>query len=423
MSLPVRHLPVLQNWDCHVCGTCCKEYRVSITEEERRRIEDQGWDQDPEIGDLPLFRKSGPWWARRYHLTHRGDGSCIFLTEQRRCRIHERFGYAAKPLPCRLFPFLLVPAGDHWRVGMRFACPSAAANKGRSVTDHEAALRLFAAELAQREGVDLRAGDGGLPPPPLQRGQPVDWQDLLRFMDAVLVILRNRDDRIERRLRKCLALAGLCRQARFDNVKGGRLAEFLRIMAESLDGEVPEDPATVPPPGWVGRILFRQAVALFTRKDHGPDSGVARQGRLALLVAAWRFAVGRGDVPRLHNRLPKTTFTQVEAAPGTLSGEAEEILERYFTIKVESLQFCGPTNFHLPIWEGLEMLMLMGAIIFWVTRALADLPRVEAVQRALTIVDDHFGYNRVLRARRQRISFNILARTGELSKLIAWYGR
>jgi lysine-N-methylase len=422
MSLPVRHLPVLQNWDCHVCGTCCKEYLVTVTEEERRRIEAQGWDEDSEIGDLPLFRKSGPWWARRYHLTHRGDGSCIFLTEQGRCRIHERLGYDAKPLPCRLFPFLLVPAGDHWRVGMRFACPSAAANKGRSVTEHEAALRLFAAELARREGVDLQAGDGGLPPP-LQKRQRVDWPDLLRIMDALLVILRNRDDRMERRLRKCLALVGLCRQARFDQVQGGRLAEFLKIMAESLDGEVPADPASVPPPGWIGRILFRQAVALFTRKDHGPDSGLARQGRLALLVAAWRFAVGRGEVPRLHNRLPETTFAKVEATAGTLPDEAEEILERYFTIKVESLQFCGPTNFHLPFWDGLEMLLLMGAIIFWVTRALADLPRVEAVQRALTIVDDHFGYNRVLRARRQRISFNILARSGELSKLIAWYGR
>ena len=136
MSLPVRHLPVLQNWDCHVCGSCCKEYLVTVTDEERRRIEAQGWDKDPEIGDLPLFSKSGPWWARRSHLTHRGDGSCIFLTAQGRCRIHERFGYAAKPLPCRLFPFLLVPAGDYWRVGVRFAWPSAAANKGRSVTEH-----------------------------------------------------------------------------------------------------------------------------------------------------------------------------------------------------------------------------------------------------------------------------------------------
>jgi signal transduction histidine kinase len=39
MGLPIRHLPVLQNWDCHVCGTCCKEYQVSVTDEERRRIE------------------------------------------------------------------------------------------------------------------------------------------------------------------------------------------------------------------------------------------------------------------------------------------------------------------------------------------------------------------------------------------------
>src|SRR5579871_1187456 len=423
MSLPVRHLPVVQNWDCHVCGTCCKEYRVTLTEEERRRIEAQGWDKDPEIGDLPILQKTGPWWARRYHLTHRGDGSCIFLTEQGRCRIHERFGYEAKPLPCRLFPFLLVPAGDHWRVGIRFACPSAAANKGRPVADHEAAVRQFAAELAQREGVDLRPGEGGLPPSPLQRGQRVDWPDLLRFMHALLGILRNRSDRMERRLRKCVALANLCRQARFQDVRSGRLTEFLKLMVDSLDDEVPVDPAMVAPPGWVGRILFRQAVALFTRKDHGPDSGVARQGRVALLLAAWRFAAGSGQVPRLHNRLPDTTFDQVEMASGTLPEDAEEVLERYFTIKVESLQFCGPTNFRLSFWEGLEMLLLIGAVIFWVARAMADLPRVEAVQRALTIVDDHFGYNRVLRTRRERIGFNILARSGELQKLIAWYGR
>jgi lysine-N-methylase len=423
MSLPVRHLPVVQNWDCHVCGTCCKEYLVTLTQEERRRIEAQGWDKDAEIGDLPILKKTGPWWARRYHLTHRSDGSCIFLTEQGRCRIHERFGYAAKPLPCRLFPFLLVPAGDHWRVGVRFACPSAAANKGRSVTEHEEALRRFAAELAQREGVDLQPGNGGLPPPALQKRQRVDWQDLLRFMNAVSTILRNREDRMERRLRKCLALASLCRQSRFDEIRGGRLAEFLKIMVDSLDAEVPADPATLAPPGWVGRILFRQAVALFTRKDHGPDRGIARQGRIALLLAAWRFALGRGQVPRLHNRLPEMTFAQVETPTGPLPDEAEEVLERYFTTKVESLQFCGPTNFHLPFWEGLEMLLLMGAVIFWVARAMADLPRVEAIQRALTIVDDHFGYNRVLRARRQRTSFAILARSGDLQKLIAWYGR
>src|SRR5215831_8537301 len=194
MSLPVRHLPVVQNWDCHVCGSCCKEYRVTVTDGERRRIEAQRWDNDPEIGDLPIFQKSGPWWARRYHLAHRADGSCVFLTEQGRCRIHERFGYEAKPLPCRLFPFLLVPAGDHWRVGMRFACPSAAANKGRSVRDHEQALRRFAAELVKREGMDRQPGAANVPPPRLGAGQRVAWPDVLQFMQALLTILRDRSD-------------------------------------------------------------------------------------------------------------------------------------------------------------------------------------------------------------------------------------
>ena len=35
MPLPVRSLPVIQNWDCHGCSNCCREYEVSVTEEER----------------------------------------------------------------------------------------------------------------------------------------------------------------------------------------------------------------------------------------------------------------------------------------------------------------------------------------------------------------------------------------------------
>src|SRR5262245_28014667 len=145
MGFPLRHLPVLQNWDCHVCGTCCKEYLVTVTDEERRRIEAQGWDKDPDFAGLPLFAREGPPWARRYHLNHRPDGSCVFLRENGRCRIHERFGYETKPLACRLFPFVLVPVADHWRVGLRFACPSAAASKGRPLSGHDPDLERFAA--------------------------------------------------------------------------------------------------------------------------------------------------------------------------------------------------------------------------------------------------------------------------------------
>jgi len=54
----------------------------------------------------------------------------------------------------------------------------------------------------------------------LQGGQRVDWPDLLRFVRKLVQIVRNPRERVERRLRKCLALATLCRQAKFDAVKG-----------------------------------------------------------------------------------------------------------------------------------------------------------------------------------------------------------
>src|SRR5262249_31788251 len=172
-----------------------------------------------------------------------------------------------------------------------------------------------------------------------------------------------------------------------------------------------------------GRILFRQAAAVFTRKDHGPDRGVVRYGRAALITAAWRFAMGKGPVPRMHNRMPETTFEQIEATSVRLPPAADEILDHYYTVKVESYQFFEPTNFNLGFWEGLEMLALTFPLVLWVTRAMAPDPPEEAVMRALTFIDDHFGYNRVLRTSRQRLSFQLLARSGEMKKLIAWYSR
>jgi lysine-N-methylase len=238
-----------------------------------------------------------------------------------------------------------------------------------------------------------------------------------------LATVRQRGDRVERRLRKCLALARLCRQARFDKVTEGRLTEFLQVLGSALDAEAPADPAAVPPPSWVGRVLFRQALALYLRKDHGPDRGIAAQGRLALLGAAWRFARGRGPVPRVHGRLPDVTFERLEAPAGPLPDAAEDLLERYYATKIGSLQFCGPTNFGHGLWDGLESLALTFPVILWLARAFGDRPRAEAVEQAVRVVDDPFGFNPIFGTVRQRLSLSILARRGELEKLIAWYGR
>jgi lysine-N-methylase len=422
MALPIHHLPVLQNWDCHVCGTCCQEYRVTVTEEEKRRIEAQGWDRDKDLDGrdpfLPHDKKRG-----LYILNHREDDSCVFLSEKGRCRIHERFGYETKPLACRLFPFVLVPAADEWRVGMRFACPSVAGNKGRNATAHDAALAEFAARLAEREGLTRRP-DGSLTTPPLLERRPnVEWPDVLRLVEVLLGFLRNRRDPMERRLRKCLAFAEAIRPLRPQKLDAKQFRDLLELLAVTVEHEIPANPMLVPPPSWVGRILFRQAAAMFTRKDHGPKRGLPGRGRVALFLAACRFTRGRGAVPRMHQHIPSVAFEDLEESRGPLPSEADEILERYYTLKVGSLQFCGAASFGMPFWEGFEALALTLPIVLWVSRAFRDRPRPDAIVESLTIVDDHVGFNPVLATRRQRLSFRILARRGELARLIAWYSR
>src|SRR5258708_4236777 len=174
MALPVRSLPVLQNWDCHGCTDCCREYRVIVTDEERARIESQGWDRDPVLKGTRLFRRDGGWFSGAYRLNQTPAGACVFLDEKGGCRIHAKFGSEAKPLACRLYPFVLVPAGDHWRVGLRYACPSVTNDQGRPIAAHQGPIREYAELLEKQEGLALRAQAV----PMLQRAPTVAWSDV-----------------------------------------------------------------------------------------------------------------------------------------------------------------------------------------------------------------------------------------------------
>jgi lysine-N-methylase len=416
MTIPIRNLPLVQNWDCHSCSDCCRiEAPVSI--EEKDRIEALDLGDDPEIGPRPWF-VSKSWWSRSWTLRRRPDGRCVFLTSANRCRLHERFGPEAKPLACRLFPFVFIPTGDHWRVSLRFSCPSAAANKGRPLNEHASALTKLAQGLEKQWGPLIEK----VPPPYLQYRQQVPWPDLLRFLATLIDMVQDRGDRLERRLRKCLALARGCRQARFENVSGGRLTEFLHLLRTSLDVEVPQTPEEVPPPSRLGRLLFRTLLAIFARKDVGLHRGPATRTALARLLSGWRFVRGRGRVPLVNGFLSETTFAEVECRR-TRSGELDQSLERYYLVKLNSLQFCGRANFDLPFWTGLESLIATLPMILWLTRALGHLPPQAAVEKAIYLVDDHFAANPVLALRHNRFFLNALADRGELERLIAWYAR
>lgn len=420
MPMPVRSLPVAQNWDCSGCGGCCRVYRVPVTAEERKRIESQGWEADPALKDTPYFAadKAGYW------LNHRPDGACVFLGDDNLCRIHAKFGSAGKPLACRVYPFLLVPAGDHWRVGLRFACPMAAEDNGRPLSAHLPEVREYAAAL---EADNPAAVDA--PPVPLEPGRSVPWADLLRMATVVSGMLGDTSLPLERRWRVVLKLAELAQGLNLDGgkkaVTGNRLTELVRKLGEAAAGETP-DAADVPRPGWVGRMVFRQLLAVYARRDHGADQGTAQRTRLGRVRAAVRFARGAGRIPKVIAVIPDgARFGDAEVPSGGLSPAADALLTRYYRQKVESLQFCGPTNFGVPFWEGLASLALTFPTILWLARVLAagGTGRDEAVTRALRVVDDNFGFNKLLGVGRQAFALRLLSGRGEAARLVAWYGR
>ncbi len=417
MSLPIRKLPVIQNWDCHSCGDCCRLV-VVITDEEKRRIEELNPANDPEVAPEP-------WWApaeagsNKWTLKQRPGGGCVFLTTGNRCRLQERFGADAKPLACRMFPFVLIPAGDHQRVGMRFSCPSAAANRGRPVASAKEDL-MNLARLSEQHGG--KSADNA-PPPLLRAGQQLPWSDVSRIVRILLEIVQDRSDRPERRLRKCLAVARVCDQAQLDKLGGRRLSEFLRVVSAGVEAEVPREATSVPPPDpLLGMAVFRFLLTVFARRDRELywSSGIRRSSRRVL--TAWRFVRGRGPVPRVNEFLPAVTFEEIERCRNTPPA-IDETLERYYVVKLNSLQFCGPTNFNLPLWAGLDSLVLTLPLILWLTRAFTGVSPVQGVQQAIQLVDDHFGINRMLGLPHIRLMVRTLAQRGELDKLVAWYSR
>jgi lysine-N-methylase len=78
------------------------------------------------------------------------------------------------------------------------------------------------------------------------------------------------------------------------------------------------------------------------------------------------------------------------------------------------------------VFAGLTLaahLVLTFPAVLWLARAFADRPRAEAVRLALRTVDDNFGFNPLLGSGRQKFALRLLLRRGELTRLVAWYGR
>jgi Fe-S-cluster containining protein len=176
----ILHIPIGINFDCTGCGNCCLQWPVPSTDEDRRRIIDlsrefvstattaatAGGTSTSEASastssEIDVFSTPGRQLFRRvdmdvlrnrnnqfqYTMEKRADGRCVFLTEQNRCALHERFGAESKPAMCQLFPYTFTEAPDGYYASVSFASTGALFNQGKALADQREHLldrmRLF----------------------------------------------------------------------------------------------------------------------------------------------------------------------------------------------------------------------------------------------------------------------------------------
>jgi lysine-N-methylase len=404
--------PSLQRYDCTGCGECCRgRFEIVITQEDRDRIESQGWTQD-DLGISPkkLFTPHGDG----FKLAHRADGSCIFLQDDNLCRIHAKHGEPAKPVACRLYPFQYVPLGNQVRVDIRFDCIATATNHGRPITEHRADLLKLLKDVVPESATKLAV-------PPLHGSGQLTWEQLARITESFERILLDVSIDITRRVAACVNLAAILRQPGV--LDGQKLHDVMDAATSEVQQDAAEFPLVREAPKETGRMALRQLAGIYSRYD--------RVGEKAQM--AWRLKTaitmlhGRGMVPRLRDDFPSVSFASLEESTGAPNGDAAAALERYLHVHLSGMGFFGLPFYNRSYLDGMDGLLLTYPMICWFARIFAvgeglTTLNKECVERAIMIVDHQHGITPLLDIPTERSRMKFLCEPGMLRSLIAWYG-
>lgn len=435
MPRPGLLLPTLQNWACHNCGGCCREHLIAVTPEERSRIEAQGWTESDGIpANRPLFVPHGSG----SRINHQVDGACVFLDPTGLCRIHSRFGEAAKPLACRLYPYAIHPSGHLITTSLRFSCPSVVQNLGPSVASQRAPVESLAAEV-------VPTSYRNSPTPPLRKDFAFDWPRMTRLLAWIERCLSEPSVSFPLRLQRLLTWLGLLGNAEPEALSEEHFGDLVKLLYEAAARALPAAEVKPRKPSRLARLMLRQLIAQLLRHDTAAQLDRGLTSRLALFSQGLRFSFGLGRVPEVSDpesvrvafveragatieKSPRIRFAVAECPLQQWDSAWDELFVRYFHVKLQGLHFCGPAFYDYPILTGLQSLAMMLPAVMWTARIRAARERRSTVQlrdleAALAVLDHNFGYSPVLGLQSSRRRIEQLAAMDQLALLVGWYCR
>lgn len=384
---------------------------IELSDEEKRRIEAQGWATADGVDPVTMIVAE----KGCFRLGHQSDGACVFLDAAGRCRIHSRFGEPAKPRACRLFPLTLHPVARKLVVGVRFSCPSAAANSGQPLSNQLPAL----GELAR---MVVPEGFAEFPAPAILQKAGLDWPDFLRFVSWLDKAMSAENQSVALKLQHALHWLGAVEKAGFDQIFGREADEILGALSQSAAAELPPAAVAPTPPTRMGRLLFRTLVFTYARRDSIQNLKAGGGYRVRMLGAMLQFARASGRVPDLIPGLKPVEFAALDKSFGVLPSGAEATLTRFFRVKIQSLHFCGRAFYGLPLIEGFQNLALLFPVILWLARWQAaaegrsNISEAD-IERAISLADHHHGYSPILASAWSRQRVRLLARRDDISRL------
>jgi lysine-N-methylase len=304
-----------------------------------------------------------------------------------RCRIHEQFGAAAKPLGCRVFPFQISAtfAGEASVVG-RFDCPTVRQNLGELHKNQLSDLRQYTQQMDLTGGFDetIRCH--------------LDRQQIEAVVEFLVMMLPGLGGDAERAIFLTLFCDWLATM-QTDELDRETLAKMFLPLTEQIDAAMQ---LPLQRPGAMHRLAFRTLLGLYMRRDE--DVLNHRAGRIGRTMALTNVVLGRGDFHRLGlshraGKLRNAKFFRESMQPADPATFA--LFWRMIRTKLQSFQFMGEGNNGRNFIDGLRSLALLYPLTLAVAKSSAAnraATRIEAedVDGAVAAIEHSFGRLAVL---------------------------
>lgn len=356
MKNPLDCNPDLR-FECLGCERgCCSLFEIRLTAAERDALGklDLPGAAEPERNFLPVNDGSGDFILAKDAVS----GRCVF-SDGCRCAIHAKYGYAAKPLSCRVFPLHI----QEWSDGRisaeyRFICPAIGRDRGKKLQERESEIRSLARELAARRGTDeVVYSDANTAPLTAVRevhaalsrilhDRSLDWA--LRFYAVARIVDFHRGKDLFEAIRHAdtqfatdaVAFVGKARPILEDELRRGKVDALTRTN-------------------------FRNLLCGYLRDD----AAVKSRGPLFRLQRAWqqfRLVAGPGHLEALNPSAPAVAgcFFPLRDRRFSLHPEAEKLFAAFFFGKLDSMHFCGKMVHLYTYEEGIRHLLMLPPLAF-----------------------------------------------------------